>query len=1296
MTRLSSAQAVWRSVLLAAVATAGLFLAGPTRVVAADPQYVGFLAMLEERDVAEQLGLSDKQKQDVIKLIDARELEALNFRDLDGEDKEEAITGLRMRAERDGLRILTQEQLAKLKEIRAARLAAAATGTQDDGPAVGAGDGEDAARDAARDAAEADAPPTDAPPTDVTQSIEIGEDGKPKVVTRETTAEGAAGKADDDRDGPELPPGVEPRDVEPREVEGDQRMPADDRDDRSSGELQPPTRGAERSPDRGPPSRFSPNGSTRGSTPGAAAAAPAAAREPIPVEPLDPEGKIRFKVRYQPWDAVLDWFARAAGYNLIMENPPSGTFNYTSSKAYTPAEAIDLLNSVLLTKGMVLVRNEDLLMLVRTDEVPSMLVQYVPEDKLDDRGEYELVRTIFALERSTPDEIDAEIRPMLGAQGSIIKLAKAKQVQVVETAGRLRAIRKVIQGIENPPPSSDDKLNLIELKHVGADQVIPPIQQHFQMAAGTMQTPDGSLRLLLEPVSGRLFASGTQEQRNKLAELIKVLDVDIPSGGDDVLETPQFVVYPITVADSQAVLAVLQTILAGQPDVRLSVDAKTGHINALARPSQHATIKGIIDEMQSDGRDIEVVHLRYVDPDLAVLMIAKLYATEANPANAPIVDADPLNSRLVIRGTKAQIQQITQLLEKMGETATGEEATLLASGKGPIRTIPLSRRQAEGILDEIEPFWNLNRTNKIRIITPAAADRGLPPPASRQRDSLDDLESRLRDEFLPEDAGATQPALEPRTIRKYRSGDEFAPPAAPPRAESRDGDRAEPLRETRDLLRGSPPVDRSTRSTRWGAPMDRVRIVNHLAPRAQASTRGVAEVRRPSGGQLRYVSQQVDDRQGATAAAAQESQPQPQPKAATNNSATNPAGGDAATSVKGAEIIVKITPGGLVIASEDLEALDAFEDLVNQLADTSTAGGREFTVFYLQYIKAEHAAQILESVMQGGGDDGGGGGGSLFGDLAGAALGGGGGLLGGLLGGGGGGGDLFGDSTSLQIVADPRQNSLIVQGSSADIDTVEQLLQVLDRPGAGPVEKRLQDEPRFIPVYNNPASEIAETVKLVYADRINVGGNQQAQQQRQPSPEEFIRMLRGGGRGGRGGGGGGGGGEGIDRSDVEKVSINVDTRSNSIIVIAPDYLYRDIESLVHTLDQLSAASQQTTEVLTLKGTNAQVIQQYLAGQFGDKIVTSSSTTTRPSTSTPSTSTTPGASGAPGAAPATPQIPSFGPQQGFQIPGQGIPFGGGFGGRGFGDAGGGSRGGDRGGFGGRGGGGSGRGGSRRGR
>jgi hypothetical protein len=64
--------------------------------------------------------------------------------------------------------------------------------------------------------------------------------------------------------------------------------------------------------------------------------------------------RFRFMFRYQQWKDVLQWLAEQAEMSLVMDAPPPGTFNYSDTREYTPEEAIDMLNGVLIVKGYTL------------------------------------------------------------------------------------------------------------------------------------------------------------------------------------------------------------------------------------------------------------------------------------------------------------------------------------------------------------------------------------------------------------------------------------------------------------------------------------------------------------------------------------------------------------------------------------------------------------------------------------------------------------------------------------------------------------------------------------------------------------------------------------------------------------------------------------------------------------------------------------------------------------------------------------------------------------------------------
>src|SRR4029077_6974912 len=119
------------------------------------------------------------------------------------------------------------------------------------------------------------------------------------------------------------------------------------------------------------------------------------------------------------------------------------------------------------------------------------------------------------------------------------------------------------------------------------------------------------------------------------------------------------------------------------------------------------------------------------------------------------------------------------------------------------------------------------------------------------------------------------------------------------------------------------------------------------------------------------------------------------PKAAAPAAPKQPASATPPAAGKGAQIIVAPGPGGTLIASDDLEALDQLEDMLSTVAGHNAASGREYAVFYLKYSKAPVIAEVLAAIFGGptGGKEKG-----LIGDIANNALGDvGGGLMGDLL-----------------------------------------------------------------------------------------------------------------------------------------------------------------------------------------------------------------------------------------------------------------------------------------------------------
>lgn len=381
--------------------------------------------------------------------------------------------------------------------------------------------------------------------------------------------------------------------------------------------------------------------------------------------------------------------------------------------------------------------------------------------------------------------------------------------------------------------------------------------------------------------------------------------------------------------------------------------------------------------------------------------------------------------------------------------------------------------------------------------------------------------------------------------------------------------------------------------------------------------------------------------------------------------------------VGGSDIVVQHTPAGMIIASEDLEALDVFQSLLESVAAPNSMQSDLPTILWLKYIKADVAAELVANVL--------GGAESAVSSVVDSAVGGlGGGMLG-MLGGLGGGASetssaksILTTTGSVNIVPDLRLNALIIQANPTDMQMIEVILAKVDRQES-PEDIETVAKPQLVQVIYQDAKSVMEVVKSIFGDRIegaqSSGGNARGGGGGggQPSPQDFLAALRGGGRGGRGGGGD------TVASEPNKISLAVDETSNAIVVRATPQDFVEVRDLIRDLDLSSQPNGEIIDTYTPDGSlNPEVLRLALESILGQ--------TTKSTSEGGSSSSNAGGndSNQQQASEISRRIEAFRALRGAGGGGGG-PGGGGFGGRGGGGFGGG------GGIGGRGGGGPGGGG-----
>ncbi len=338
-----------------------------------------------------------------------------------------------------------------------------------------------------------------------------------------------------------------------------------------------------------------------------------------------PEKRLKFTFRYQRWSDVLEWFAEQADLSLVLDAPPPGSFNYSDSRDYSVSEALDLLNSVLLTKGYTLIRRERMLTLIDlSGEFPEGLIPKVTPEEVEKRGKHELVTVEFPLGRRDPAAVTAAVMPLLGRYHKLLAVAPTKQLFVTDRAGVMSNVQKVIESLPEPktepPPPVPPKPEPKELKIYPIDKADP------ESLMSILEKLVAGAQLVYDPNLNQLNANATAAQHTMIQTILDQI------GSTAAAERERRVdVYRLDPPAPEAGAKLVEAFKAIVPKATMSLQEDGAAMIVWASPAEHQTIKTALSKLGGGiagdsltSPQLELYPLTRVDPTKLLAMLEKL------------------------------------------------------------------------------------------------------------------------------------------------------------------------------------------------------------------------------------------------------------------------------------------------------------------------------------------------------------------------------------------------------------------------------------------------------------------------------------------------------------------------------------------------------------------------------------------------------------------------------------------------------------------------------------------------
>lgn len=361
-------------------------------------------------------------------------------------------------------------------------------------------------------------------------------------------------------------------------------------------------------------------------------------------------GKLQFNFQGAKWSSVLNWFAKQAGLSLVMDSEPPGVFSYSDTKEFTPAQAIDLLNSVLLGKNYTLIRREKMLILADTsDGVPYDLVPRIAVEELAERGRFEIVTVAFPLGGRPVESVVEAVTPMLGEHGKAIPMAAADKLLVTATSGKQQAINLLIAAI--PPP-----------RKPSPPPPISPVFATYEANGLDKETTEEMLRALFSDAKLSFDAKADlihvqavpKTQAGVKASVEKMI---ASTTGDN---RPRLHTYPVPKSRLQPL--VTQLTLA-HPKVQIAADEDNAKLLVVANPRAQAEVEESLASLEITTGDESVAYeisIHEVDEAstdaIATLLRSMLPAALVVEQPGRIAVRAAKNDQAVIKGTIEQFK----------------------------------------------------------------------------------------------------------------------------------------------------------------------------------------------------------------------------------------------------------------------------------------------------------------------------------------------------------------------------------------------------------------------------------------------------------------------------------------------------------------------------------------------------------------------------------------------------------------------------------------------------------------
>ncbi len=169
-----------------------------------------------------------------------------------------------------------------------------------------------------------------------------------------------------------------------------------------------------------------------------------------PAQAKAEDGQLTMNFRNVPLESVLDYLSKAAGFIIVMEADVQGTITAWSHAPINKDEAVELLNTILFTKGFAAIRNGRTLMIVQRDDAKRKNIPVkmgADPEKIPQSDE--MVTQIIPVKAANASQLVATLDPLLPEHATLTANESSNALILTDSQNNIRRMAEIVSALDS-------------------------------------------------------------------------------------------------------------------------------------------------------------------------------------------------------------------------------------------------------------------------------------------------------------------------------------------------------------------------------------------------------------------------------------------------------------------------------------------------------------------------------------------------------------------------------------------------------------------------------------------------------------------------------------------------------------------------------------------------------------------------------------------------------------------------------------------------------------------------------